>query len=240
MRTILQKRLHDSMLGRDLATLQRKFGKYGIDLLYELESTVDKDSDIIVDIGCGYGVGVEEITRHFREKLGIDIRGIGVDLNPLPKHIPQSILHGSKPTASFHVADARELPFQDGAVAAGYSFATLQYIPDALRALEEGHRVLKPGGTFIWHVNGAYDISLFPNFRRILKHTPGGEDFDFTRNRLVVCRKPDASEFRGFPWTETFNFREAFFGVDRHRIRSIYYSNQFLKDWTLYKTNADE
>jgi SAM-dependent methyltransferase len=45
--------------------------------------------------------------------------------------------------------DARELPYPDDAFDAAYLVATLGEIPDKKRALEELHRVLKPGGQLV-------------------------------------------------------------------------------------------
>jgi len=61
---------------------------------------------------------------------------------------PQALV-GGDPDADLQVADVQQLPFEDGsfdAVCASFVFCS---VPDAVRGLEEVHRVLRPGGQLV-------------------------------------------------------------------------------------------
>lgn len=85
----------------------------------------------IVEIGARPAEGQEEITNlrslfPGREYIGCDIQeGPGVD----------------------RIEDVHALTFEDGSVGTVLAADTLEHVSDPIRALEEIHRVLKPGGT---------------------------------------------------------------------------------------------
>lgn len=105
-----------------------------------------RPTDVVVDLGCGYG----EFLNHVRAA-----RRIGVDLNPdSPAHLDSDI--------EFHSHSVCDLPFlADGEVDLVFTSNLMEHLPDkpaVERMLHEANRVLRPGGHF---------IAMGPNIRVI-------------------------------------------------------------------------
>lgn len=95
------------------------------------------DDEMIVDLGGG-GEGVIGQLRG-AQVTAVDIRQDELDEAP---DGPIKV-----------VADAKDLPFEDGSFDAATAFCFLMYVPSSERAaiLKEAYRVLRPGGTMrIW------------------------------------------------------------------------------------------
>ena len=103
-----------------------------------------KPGDRVLDIGCGPGnisIGLADAVKP-GELYGIDIEPSQVEIaNQLART-------GGRDNATFQVADALALPFEDGSFDVVHCRETLMYIPDTQAALAEVMRVLKPGGLF--------------------------------------------------------------------------------------------
>jgi ubiquinone/menaquinone biosynthesis C-methylase UbiE len=92
----------------------------------------------VVDIGCGTGRAVAELTEH-------GARAIGVDLDPTMLAAARSRF----PDIDVRAADATDLPLTDGQ-AHGYRADKVYHIlPDPPAALAEARRVLAPGGRIV-------------------------------------------------------------------------------------------
>jgi SAM-dependent methyltransferase len=94
----------------------------------------------MLDCGCGSGGYV----RLLRQKLGIDATGIEY----LESKVAQA---KTEPDVATHVmqGDIERLPFGDSEFDVVLLNEVLEHVPDDLRALQEIHRVLKPGGKLI-------------------------------------------------------------------------------------------
>lgn len=90
----------------------------------------------ILDIGCGTGNSKQLYERHADRYVGVDLANRAID-----------IARRRFPTDEWHVADACALPFRDGTFDVVAFSSVLHHIPDFTRALVEGRRVLKPGGS---------------------------------------------------------------------------------------------
>jgi len=102
-----------------------------------------------LDLGTGPGVSAFALA----EALPGGSAVTGVDLSP--RMIARAKRHHARrfphlEGVSFHVADAARLPFDDGAfdLVTGHSF--LYLLPDAVSALREARRVLRPGGVAVF------------------------------------------------------------------------------------------
>jgi SAM-dependent methyltransferase len=86
----------------------------------------------VLVIGCGAGVEVGHIAR------ATGAAAVGVDL--------EVDARAASTGAALGRADARALPFRDGAFDAVYCYHVLEHVPDPGRAVREARRVLRDDG----------------------------------------------------------------------------------------------
>ncbi len=99
--------------------------------------------DAVLDIGCGAGVD-SLVAAHLVAAGG---RVVGIDVTPAM--IARAQAHLARlgwPQVSFRVADAEALPFPDNDFDAVISNGVFNLTVNKAKALQEAHRVLKPGG----------------------------------------------------------------------------------------------
>ncbi|GIU37442.1 type 11 methyltransferase [Shewanella hafniensis] len=137
-----------------------------------------------LEIGCGFGNGIQLIRGHF---------GAGhitaVDIDPEMIAAAQSRWQ-ARPQGlkglSFSVADASSLPFADGEFDMVFDFAVFHHIPDWQAAIKDVARVLKPNGYFV--IEDLYRAAICnPLSRRLFEH-PQQNRFNH-RELLLVLRQ---------------------------------------------------
>ncbi len=96
-----------------------------------------------LEVGCGNGA----VSRYFAVKYLLDVTGIDVDPDQIKS--AQNSIQGL-PNVRFFEADATNLPFPDKNFDIVLSFFVMHHISNWLDALKEIHRVLKPGGYFVY------------------------------------------------------------------------------------------
>ena len=141
-------------------------------VLYEraVERYLGPDSTI-VDVGCGRGAPV------LRKLTGRAVRLVGVDLVPFTETIEGIELHNG---------DIASMPFlAAGSVDLVCCRSVMEHVTDPERAYAEIHRVLKPGGHFVFLTANIYDYAsvaamLIPNrfHARIVRLTEGRAEED--------------------------------------------------------------
>ncbi len=92
----------------------------------------------ILDLGCGDG--------HFAQAAFTEPLDVGID--PSPQAIAEASQRGTH--RELKVVDSNAMPFPDGAFATVLSNSVVEHIPDIDATLRETHRVLKPGGFFVF------------------------------------------------------------------------------------------
>ncbi|MGI9648854.1 MAG: methyltransferase domain-containing protein [Acidimicrobiia bacterium] len=114
-----------------------------------LEALDAAPGESILDVGCGPGFYVADLAG----AVGDGGRVTGVDSSP-------AMLAGAagRTTAQTNVTllegSATDLPLDDGAVDAVISVQVFEYVEDVDRALDEVHRVLRPGGRMVlWDID---------------------------------------------------------------------------------------
>lgn len=93
----------------------------------------------VLEVGVGVGTDHINWLRAGARAVGIDLTAAGVSLTR-----ERAALEGLH--ANVFVADAEALPFESGAFDVVYSYGVLHHTPDTKRAVQEVHRILKPGG----------------------------------------------------------------------------------------------
>jgi len=129
--------LYDQHLGPML------FAPYAKDLAARL---ADLQAGRLLETAAGTGVVTRALSSAFPESVAID----ATDLNqPMLDHASSQL-----PSArvTWRQADAQSLPFPDGTFDAVVCQFGVMFFPDQAKAFAEAHRVLKPGGRFLFSV----------------------------------------------------------------------------------------
>ena len=93
----------------------------------------------MLEIGCGPGIDLVQLA-------GAGACVTGMDLTPPAVRLARRHLQISKLPGSVLEGNAELTPFADGTFDAVYSHGVLHHTVDTQRAIDEVHRVLKPGG----------------------------------------------------------------------------------------------
>jgi len=155
-----------------------------------------RGSDVL-EVGCGLGTDGVSFARHGAFYTGVDLTEASIALAR-----KRFALEGL--TAELRTADAENLPFPDDGFDLVYSHGVLHHTPDTQRAIDEVHRVLRPGGTamvMLYHKNSFnYHVNIM-TFRRLgvrllkfgwgpaLVHRLTGEDEDRLRQLQALYRQ---------------------------------------------------
>jgi SAM-dependent methyltransferase len=98
----------------------------------------------VLEVGSGRGKGAAYLAKTFGPA-----KYIGVDLNEARVE-SASKLWGATPNLKFEVGSASQLPIQNSSMDFVLNVESSFHYPDFGKFLSEVHRVLKPGGTFLW------------------------------------------------------------------------------------------
>jgi ubiquinone/menaquinone biosynthesis C-methylase UbiE len=102
---------------------------------------VDGLSGEVVEIGFGSGLNVPLYPSDVSTVLAVEPSMVARD-------IARARVDASPVRVEFVGLDGAKIPLEDASVDAALSTFTLCTIPDVVSALDEVHRVLRPGGTF--------------------------------------------------------------------------------------------
>ena len=103
----------------------------------------------VLEIGCGLGTDGAQFAKAGAEYTGVDLTDAAIEL--AQKRFALFGLPGL-----FRTADAENLDFEDDSFDLVYSHGVLHHTPDTARAIQEVHRVLRPGGravVMLYHRN---------------------------------------------------------------------------------------
>ncbi|MDQ3705177.1 MAG: class I SAM-dependent methyltransferase [Chloroflexota bacterium] len=130
------------------------FEPYAADLVNRLRS---RPLARVLEIAAGTGV----VTRAMASGLEESVSILATDLNQ--SMLDHASAVGTKRTVEWRQADAMELPFRDGEFDAVVCQFGVMFFPDKPKAFSEAHRVLRPGGIFIFNVWDRIEENEFAN-----------------------------------------------------------------------------
>ena len=155
----------------------------------------------VLEIGCGLGTDGAQFAKAGADYTGVDLTEAAVEL--ARKRFELFDLSGQ-----FQTADAEDLDFADESFDLVYSHGVLHHTPDPTKAVNEVHRVLRPGGramVMLYH-RGSYNyrvnISVLRRAgSRLLNFEPGiklvhritGEPFESLRQHARLLKTEKSS-----------------------------------------------
>jgi len=100
-----------------------------------------KNSDLVLDVGCGTGILFRHIKKHIGFLVGLD----------LSKNLLKKALHKAKnsPNITLILADADYMPFISGSFDKVFAVTLLQNIPNIKMTLQEINRVTRKNALII-------------------------------------------------------------------------------------------
>jgi len=111
----------------------------------------------VLELACGTGI----VTRRLRDRLAASTKLVATDLNePMMSHASRKFREDEN--VKWRQADATDLPFSDQSFDAVICQFGLMFVPDKPQAIQEAHRVLKPGGKFLFSVWDSIERNDFP------------------------------------------------------------------------------
>ena len=103
----------------------------------------------VLEIAAGTGA----LTRALATRLGPDAHIIATDLSPaMLERARTDVRLANDGRMTWRLADALSLPFGDAAFDVVACQFGVMFFPDKVRGYREVHRVLKPGGAFVFNV----------------------------------------------------------------------------------------
>lgn len=107
-------------------------------IISRLSESLDPPHEVVVDVGCGTGQTVHELSKHFKKYIGVDVS---------EGQVAQANASPNKPSnAEYHAMPCEHLPFiQDNSVDVISASQSYHWF-DHSKFCKEARRILKPGG----------------------------------------------------------------------------------------------
>lgn len=118
----------------------------------------------VLEVGCGIATDGIRFARAGARYRGVDASETAIEL-------AQRRFDSEQARGSFTLASATALPFEDESFDLVYSHGVIHHIDDTQGAVEEFHRVLKPGGValvMLYHRNSLNYYLTIMGVRRVL------------------------------------------------------------------------
>lgn len=147
------------------------FEPYAIDIAGRINAASYSN---VLEIACGTG----RVTRHLVAALPADGKIIASDLNEDMINVARHSVKDAR--VKWMVADAQDLPFPDENFDHIICQFGVMFFPDKARAFAEAHRVLAPGGRFVFNVWDSMENNpRSAVIRTVLEELLGDEAPDF-------------------------------------------------------------
>ncbi len=111
----------------------------------EVSNRIDPSS---VGVALELASGTGRVTRHLRDVLPSTTKLIASDISPDMLAVAKEKLKAAN--IDWQIIDAQELPFDDDSIDLVVCCFGYMFVPDKSKAFAEVHRVLRPGGMFLF------------------------------------------------------------------------------------------
>ncbi len=166
-----QQALYDAGWQSELARGKEQRGNLETNLAFVAQTCLLKPGDRVLEIGCGIGTVVHELTEQ-----GCDIRGTDIS------HVAIEYGRSKYPNIRLDVQPAEELAFEDASFDAVLSFDLFEHIAHIDLHVGEVARILKAEGHYLFQTPNKYPDAIYETVStRSLRwrrahpslHTPG-------------------------------------------------------------------
>jgi SAM-dependent methyltransferase len=142
--------------------------------LYKKSSELIKDSDWVLDIACGSGWGSLLLAEKAKAVQGVDISQEAVEY---------ARREYKAPNLYFLQGSILEIPFPEGTFDIVNSIETFEHVKrfEAEKMISECHRVLKPGGLYVFSTP---DGDFFPYKPKTQEEYIGFHFWHYSKNEL--------------------------------------------------------
>ncbi|MEZ5499953.1 MAG: class I SAM-dependent methyltransferase [Steroidobacteraceae bacterium] len=157
-----------------------------------LEFANARNSDAVLDVGCGTGVLSLSLAGHSDSRpnsvIGLDLSAQMLQLaSAAAAALPQPQI------VQFRQGDAENLPFADRQFDCIVSLYALRHFPDPQRAVREMMRVARPGALVCIGVGSAPSLLSVAGARAVARRI--GDRFAALRGRAVLCATESLDSF---------------------------------------------
>jgi ubiquinone/menaquinone biosynthesis C-methylase UbiE len=131
----------------------------------EVSQRIDPSSvNTVLEIGSGTG----RVTAHLRNVISSATKLIGSDISEDMLAVAKEKLKGLD--IDWRIIDAQDLPFDDDSIDVIVGCFCYMFVPDKHKAFAEAHRVLRPGGMFIFSTWDKLELNgASYTYRKIVK-----------------------------------------------------------------------
>jgi len=145
-----QQELYDQGWRRQLKAGKEERGNLQTNLEFLAQTDLLKPGDRILEIGCGIGSVVYELS-----KQGYDIRGTDIS--------SEALEYGRKKYGDIRleVQAAEILPYEDESFEAVLSFDLFEHIAEIDKHISEVRRVLRPGGYYLFQTPNKFSNIIY-------------------------------------------------------------------------------
>ncbi|MBQ9026736.1 MAG: class I SAM-dependent methyltransferase [Methanobrevibacter sp.] len=125
--------------------------------LWVLKHLDIKETDVILDIGCGGGININRMAEKAKKVYGVDYSEKSVKIS---KEVNDELIKQGK--VEIKQGNVQSLDFEDESFDIVTAFETVYFWPDIEKCFGEVKRVLKPGGIFLigMESNGSEHITM--------------------------------------------------------------------------------
>ncbi|OHB79430.1 MAG: hypothetical protein A2Z25_17650 [Planctomycetes bacterium RBG_16_55_9] len=145
-----QQELYDAGWRQELQAGKEERGNLQMNLEFLAQTNVLKPGDKVLEIGCGIGSVVFELSKQGYDVTGTDISG-------------EAIAYGLKKYGGIRleVQAAETLPYEDESFDVVLSFDLFEHIAQIDRHVSEVRRVLRPGGSYLFQTPNKFSNVIY-------------------------------------------------------------------------------